>query len=184
MEPRVEVKSVSFPNSISGSIFELRTLGSARTIKFSKREYLDLNSAADLPVSFKPQVPHHLSGGFVVQNAQLNNGRFRSIAVRITDGLVKGTVYECSPADAPEMKIQSASRISTADIVFTLVMDAPGDLRDRILKAFAKSGRPNRGPGNSRPGTAPPPQDVVTSGNGAQRRVARSAPIPPKIDHP
>jgi len=168
MEPRVEVKSVDFPSWLSANVFQLRTLDDTRVIQFKPRQDLTQENIADLQLQFKPVVPKKLPNGFVVQHAQINRGRFKSIAVRITDGLVRGTVYESLPSDAPEMEIESATRLCVGPVTFTVVMDAPEAVRRRIAQAFAKNVRAAEEPeaqvaSGMVPGTDATPASVVNN---------------------
>ncbi len=165
METRVEVKSVTFPSSIPSSVFDLRTVKDVRTIRFGKRTEVVSKSTIPTGLTFKPILPHHLPAGFHVQTAQYNSGRFRSVTVRITDGLVKGTVYECSPDDAPDIKLEGATRLTSGTVTFTVVMDAPAKVRDRIAQFFVREQQESldRHPA--------PPMVIVHSSAGTAGRV-------------
>lgn len=175
MEARVEVKSVDFPNSLPPSLFQLRTLEDTRIIQFKPREELNPDGPLDPEIHFKPVVPRHLPYGFMVQGAQVNRGRFHSIAVRVTDGLVRGTVYESLPSDAPEMKMDGATRLSVGSVTFTIIMDAPEGVRQKIVQIFAKGVKADNPVADGEPGAIAP-----SAGTGREvRRVKTKVFAPP-----
>jgi hypothetical protein len=84
--------------------------------------------------------------GFALQDAQINDsGNYRSIAVRITDGLVKGTVYQYSTTTAKNLKAMPGTTIGdAAGIRFFIAADIPEEARERILEAFIEATRKNQ----------------------------------------
>lgn len=136
-KPRIEAKSVSYPRELPDSLFELKLLGETQTRRFPDPTDLRDVPADELP--FKPMLPTKLPFGFVVSNAEFNAGKWKSIAVRITDGLVRGTVYQAKNQPGPELPGDGASQRMVGDIRLTVLIDAPEAVRERILQSFAQA---------------------------------------------
>lgn len=136
IKPRIEAKSVSFPRELPDSLFELKLLGETQIRRFA--DPVDLEDAPEGELPFKPALPRKLPFGFVISNAEFNPGKWKSVAVRITDGLVRGTVYQAKNQPAPDFMGDGASQQVVGDIRLTVMIDAPEGVRERILQSFAK----------------------------------------------
>jgi outer membrane lipoprotein-sorting protein len=137
-ETQYDTKDIKYPSRLDEAIFQLRTIGGVSTLNY-KRASLKNSAEAEKMVGFVPIVPATLALGFRVQNVQINeNLEWKSVAIRITDGLVRATVYQWRPS-AKDEKIQTLDNRSMFDrkgIRVMIVSDLSTPLRNKLLKAF------------------------------------------------
>lgn len=138
-------QQVSYPSSIPGATFKVDLANRVgQKIAYRRRTGLfDGVSKATPSIGFEPVLPRELPLGFAMQDAQINDsGNYRSIAVRITDGLVKGTVYQYSTVTAKHLKAMPGTTIGDAGGVrFFIAADIPESARERILEAFIEAAK-------------------------------------------
>lgn len=140
-----QAQQVTYPASISPTVFNVDldkregfTIISQRRIGF-----FDSAPKAPVTVGFEPVLPQSLPFGFDIQDAQINDsGRFKSMAVRITDGLVKATVYQYSLSTARQMKERPGTTIGDGSgIRFVVAADVPEAVRKKILATFIETAK-------------------------------------------
>ena len=134
-----DTKDIKYPSRIEPATFELQSVGGVSVLRYSKPASLRNPSEAEKMVGFVPIVPANLALGFKVQNVQLNeNPEWKSVSIRITDGLVRATVYQWRATNQDE-KIQTMDNRSMAEkkgIRIMIVSDLSSHLRQRLLNAF------------------------------------------------
>ena len=137
-----DTKDIQFPSKIEPDRFKLKPVGSPRVMEYSRPTKL-AESEAKAKLGFKPVVPKKLPMGFQVQEMQLTSGNsWRSLAIRITDGLVRATVYQWRPSgDANDVaSIEVGSSVAVGDIRVMLVSDLGEEERSALLRAFGPGG--------------------------------------------
>ncbi|MBC8063264.1 MAG: hypothetical protein H7Y17_00415 [Chlorobia bacterium] len=139
--PKVAFKAeqVTYPSRISASTFVIDLASRTGTkIVFRRRFPVDATVKGTPEIGFEPVMLEGLPNGFEIQDAQINDsGSYRSVAIRITDGLVKGTVYQYSLATAKKMKAMPGTTIGDGSgLRFVVAADVPESVRKRILNAF------------------------------------------------
>lgn len=133
-------QAVTYPSSIPSAVFEIRTdSNNGRRIIYRRRTGLYEIPKNDVGLGFTPVLPRDLPCGFQLQDAQINEGeQWRSVAVRITDGLVKGTVYQWSGRDT-SVKIKTMPGTTVGEgggLKLVVAADVPESVRRKILQAF------------------------------------------------
>ncbi len=134
-----KAQQVTYPANISAQTFAIDlTARAGKKIVYRRRSALFGGEKGAPDVGFEPALPQSLPYGFEVQDAQVNDtGNFRSVAVRFTDGLVKGTVYQYSLATAAKMKAMVGTTVGDgAGIRFVVAADVPEAVRKKILAKF------------------------------------------------
>jgi len=135
-------QQVSYPPKINAEAFKVDLESrDGQKIVYRRRTGLFDGSKGSPSVGFKPILPSELPFGFAMQDAQINDsGNYRSVAVRITDGLVKGTVYQYSTTTAKNLKAMPGTTIGdAAGVRFFIAADIPESARERILEAFVEA---------------------------------------------
>jgi hypothetical protein len=138
-----KAQAVNYPPNISSQVFEIRTEpDNGRKIVYRRRTGLYESPKNDVGLGFTPVLPRDLPFGFSLQDAQINEGQqWRSVAVRITDGLVKGTVYQWSGKDT-SVKIKAMPGTTIGEgggLKLVVAADVPESVRRKILQAFIEA---------------------------------------------
>lgn len=140
-----EAKKVTYPASIGTSAFnlDLDKRDGFEIVTQRRTGFLDSSGKGYVAVGFTPVFPQELPFGFDIQDAQINDsGNHRSLAIRITDGPVKGTVYQYSLATARRMKAMPGTTIGDGSgIRFVVAADVPEAVRKKILNTFIEAAR-------------------------------------------
>ncbi|HJP83948.1 MAG TPA: sigma-E factor regulatory protein RseB domain-containing protein [Fimbriimonadaceae bacterium] len=136
---------VTYPARINPATFEINLdERDGQKVIYRRRSGLyDAGPKGTPSIGFEPVLPRDLPFGFDLQDAQINDtGKYRSVAVRITDGLIKGTVYQYSQANAARMKASIGTTIGDGSgIRFVVAADVPESVRKKILVAFIEAAR-------------------------------------------
>ncbi len=139
-----ETKFVDYPRELPRDVFEFQRLsGSVKVVVRTPQELKDPRNAAH-QLDFEPILPSSLPMGFVIEGTEVvNPERGHMIGVRITDGLVKGSVYQWPKSDEAKMKfpMQGASVLDIGNVRLMLMADIPFEARQKLLSAFAAAGR-------------------------------------------
>lgn len=143
-----KAQQVTYPSSISAKTFGIDLEERAdRKIVYSRPKGLFEGSTnkAIPKLNFEPVLPESMPFGFDMTDAQINeNSDFGSIAIRITDGPIKGTVYQYSSSDAKNMKAMLGTTLGEAGgIKFVVAVDVPESVRKKILATFMEAARKN-----------------------------------------
>lgn len=138
-------QQVSYPAKINSAAFkiDLERKDGQKIVYRRRTGLFDGVPKATPSIGFEPVLPKELPFGFQMQDAQINDsGNYRSIAVRITDGLVKGTVYQYSTSVAKNLKAMPGTTIGdAAGVRFFIAADIPEPARERILESFIDASR-------------------------------------------
>ncbi len=137
---KFETKDIEFPRKLDESLFQMRTLGEVNTLQYQRPNNVDPEQAAEI-VGFEPVMPRGLPLGFEVQEVQANNGQeWKSLILRLTDGLAKANVYQWKLGGKnPKLKsLEQSTMRDVHGVRLLLVSDLAPDLRDRLLSAFIK----------------------------------------------
>ncbi len=108
-----------------------------KEIRSKLPESLKVEESED-QLGFTPAIPNDLPLGFEVLQAEVLDDAFKSLALRITDGLVKATVYEWRKADDPSTPRlgEMASVKDTGDLRILIIGPLPEIARKKILNEF------------------------------------------------
>ncbi len=135
-----DTKDISFPKSLDPKLFTLEPSGDVYVQKFTKPKKILSGSQAKNLVGFVPLVPTGLPLGFKVQELQFSeDGAWKSIVVRMSDGLARATLYQW-PANS-KVTLQTFSNSSTmvdktTGLKLMIVSDLSPAVRMQLLKAF------------------------------------------------
>lgn len=135
--PRVtfyDTKDIYYPTKISREAFKLHPLEGARRIRYERPVGLSAKDAIT-KVGFEPLVPQHLPMGFHVQEMQYSGrSEWRSVVIRLTDGLVRANLYEWLQDGRTVRPMADSSSGMRKGIRFLLVSDNLGDsVRRKLL---------------------------------------------------
>lgn len=135
---KFDTKTVSYPAEIIQPAMLLQPAGTS-TVKCDRQVALSSNPSSQ--VGFDPLLPKRLPYGFKVQESRVTKSEsWKAVVVRVTDGLVRATVYEWKPESGSregEELAPDRSVLDTRGIRLLLVSDMPKPAREGILRAFA-----------------------------------------------
>jgi negative regulator of sigma E activity len=134
-----DTKDIRFPRSIEPGRFRLEPMGEPKVIRYENQNKLSKATAAKL-IGFEPIVPPNLPFGFQVQSIQTNDSKnWRSLAMRLTDGLARATIYQWQivPGARDPKSIENSTMIESGSLRIMLVSDLPVAVRKRLLEAFS-----------------------------------------------
>jgi hypothetical protein len=133
-----DTKDIRYLASIGASRFKLQPVGTPQTLVYSKPPTLNSRSAYT-KMGFQPLMPVNMPMGFRLQEMQLSEaGRWKSVALRISDGLVRATVYQWL-ARGSNFNVKSIENSTPAEyrgVRLLLVSDLSPRLREQLLSAF------------------------------------------------
>jgi outer membrane lipoprotein-sorting protein len=139
-----ETRFVEYPQNLPRTAFRLGTLsGNVKVVAQTPANLGDPKDAA-VRVGFHVIVPNRLPLGFTIEDVEVvNPERGKMVGVRITDGLVKGTVYQWSAQDERKTvaPLQGASMIEVGAVRIMLIVDVPNAARERLLASFRDAAR-------------------------------------------
>jgi|GEM_PF-1115164 len=134
--PVFETKDVQYPRAIDGRVFQMRSMANVDTLKYNPPSTLTRTAAAKI-VGFTPLMPQRLPMGFKVQEMQYNgNTEWKSVAIRLTDGLTRATVYQWKPNGKRVKAVEDSTSIDHNGVRLLLVSDLNPELRLKLLQAF------------------------------------------------
>lgn len=132
-----EVRKVTY-GDIPENAFVLRTKGPIRLDQMPPPVPVATNGVGER-LGFRPFLPRKLPMGLAIEEtAMMRTGDVRMLAVRLTDGLVRATVYELP--DRPDMDWGKDTRAADG-IRILLGTDLPQPTRDALLDAFVRGRR-------------------------------------------
>jgi outer membrane lipoprotein-sorting protein len=135
----MDTLAVSFPSSRPSEAFDFKPVGNVRTIQLPAPERIESLAKAREEVGFEPVLPKHLPFGFVILEPQISGvERARYVAVRLSDGLIKATVYQW---DAKRLNPFGDSGLNfrlVQGVRIALVGELPGPVQNRLLDLFVK----------------------------------------------
>ena len=136
---KFETKDVQFPPKLDSQIFSIQTLGQVKNTEARRPSDVDPGRAAEI-MHFMPIMPKGLPMGFEVQEVQEDVGyQWHALIIRLSDGLVRATLYEWKSAGAKDACVKIFEKNSQTvhrGIRLVLLADLPSELRERLLDAF------------------------------------------------
>lgn len=141
--PDYEVLRADFPAKIDASIFKISPIGGYETLEYGARVNLTSPREAEKALGFLPTAPKDLPFGFQIQSMQINsNSTWKSLSMRLTDGLQKLTVYQWKPSKNETITSGTSSTVETVNgIKYMVVTELDPWVRKSVLKAFVRTAR-------------------------------------------
>lgn len=136
-----ETRNISFPRRMDAGVFEIRPVGKVSRFRYERQQRF--SSAADVrkTLGFRPVIPAELPLGFQVLEIQNNTtASWRSVAIRLSDGLVRATVYQWQGSvDATAVQAYMTGTVREVnDLRMMLVSELSPKLRALVVNAFAE----------------------------------------------
>jgi hypothetical protein len=140
---RLETKKISYPSTVAESTFDLDVPKGTQTREFRRPEQFTGPGAAS-KIGFTPVLAQRgasLPLGFVIQDIQIaDNEQMKQLVMRITDGLVRGTVYQMASGKPSSIaRIRALPNVVAQDagsIRIVVAADVPSRAREEILRYF------------------------------------------------
>jgi hypothetical protein len=113
-------------------------MGDPTVISYRRPEKVTKENASRA-VGFMPVIPKSFPCGFRLQSMQTNDSRtWKSVVIRLTDGLARATVYQWLGNDnsGDVQSIENSTTINVGSIRVMLVSDLSPETRRRLLGAF------------------------------------------------
>ncbi len=136
-----EVLRADFPSKIDTGIFKISPIGGYETLEYGARTKLSSLKEAERAVGFLPTAPKDLPFGFQIQSMQVNSkSSWKSLSMRLTDGLQKVTVYQWKPTKKETITSGTSSTVETVNgIKYMVVTDLDPWVRKNVLRAFVRT---------------------------------------------
>lgn len=134
-----DTKDIQYLDELSESTFVKSPVGAVTTIRYDRPPTFLSKAKAKSLMGFVPIVPTDLPMGFKLQEMQLNKtSQWKSLVIRLTDGLVKATVYQWIPSeDSGEVSsLEDSTTIDVRGLRLMLVSDIREPVRKQMLEAF------------------------------------------------
>jgi hypothetical protein len=141
-----ETKMVEFPSEFPEATFRLAPSGVVtqhyRPTCVAPEAWSKLTSE----LGFRPILPTTLPLGFSIQQLQCeNDSTVPAVAVRVTDGLAKATVYQWQRRGRPTNKVPEGTIVrSTGQLTVMISGDLPREAKERIIESFIAASRTER----------------------------------------
>jgi negative regulator of sigma E activity len=141
-----ETKMVEFPSEFSDATFRLMPAGVVtqhyRPTSVAPESWNKLTSE----LGFRPVVPTSLPLGFSIQQLQCeNDSAVPAVAIRVTDGLARATVYQWQRRGKSRGKIPEGTIARSAGTLTIMIAgDLPREVKERIIDSFVSSSRGER----------------------------------------
>lgn len=129
-----DTKDIQFPARISPSVFVMNPLPGVRKQVYDRPRNLSRHEAERI-FGFAPIVPRTLPFGFKVLELQdSRSSDWKSVVLRISDGLVRANVYQYLPDGKPKRPMADATPGDFHGILLMIVSDSLGpELRKQLL---------------------------------------------------
>lgn len=132
-----DTKDVQYPKSLERGLFTLQPIGNVRTERYSRPKKMESANMAARLVGFSPLIPSGFPMGFQVQEVQVSDGQeWKSVVVRLTDGLARATVYQWVPSNVTAKALEDSTTLDHKGVRFMLVSDLGPAVREKLLQAF------------------------------------------------
>jgi hypothetical protein len=131
-----ETKMVEYPSQIDGDCFKIDSKWT-QTRTYDEREIVERGEKVpDLP--FTPVLPQKLPLGFAIQEMEADNASsLPSLAVRLTDGLAKATVYQWPTKGVKRLPAPGGTLVRDAGAIRLLISgDVPDSVKKQLIEAF------------------------------------------------
>lgn len=148
-DPKVvfDTVAIDFPNELGGDVFRMKAMPGTNTITYTRPKTLTSPGLAQEAVGFRPVLPERLPMGFKVQETQYNGSKeWKSVVIRMTDGLVRATVYQWRPNGKKIEAVEDSSMVEVNGLKLLLVSDLPPHVRMRLLQAFVGQAKSDSAP--------------------------------------
>lgn len=146
-ETQLDTKHIRFPKDMGPVDFQMKFFGE-QPRRIDCPSPLKISSApkAKPNLGFMPSIPSKLPMGFIVQQPQIaGGGEFRFAAIRLTDGLVNGTVYQWTGKqdDLPRAFRPQKGDKQAKGVWFRFVGDIPEPAKGQLLDLFVREAMKN-----------------------------------------
>jgi hypothetical protein len=148
-EPKVvfDTIAIDFPTQLTGNVFRMKPLPGTNTINYTRPQTLSSAGQAQSIVGFRPVLPDKLPMGFKVQEMQYNGGdEWKSVVIRLSDGLVRATVYQWKANGKKIEAIEDSTLMEVNGLKLLLVSDLPPHVRSRLLQSFVGQAKADSSP--------------------------------------
>lgn len=138
-----EVLRVDYPAKIDPGIFKISPIGGYETQESLARTRLSSLKEAERVLGFLPTTPKEIPFGFQIQSMQTNSqSSWKSLSMRLTDGIQKVTVYQWKPTKNETITSGTRSTVETVNgIKYMVVTDLDSWVRKSVMKAFVRTAR-------------------------------------------
>ncbi|MFZ4506993.1 MAG: sigma-E factor regulatory protein RseB domain-containing protein [Fimbriimonas sp.] len=143
---RFETREIQYPAALDERLFEMRTIGGLTHVRYRKPETFANPTEAENAMGFRPAMPQRLPLGFRVTEMQTNDSpQWRSLVVRMTDGLVKATLYQWKTTAHIEQVTSVENRTSAEanGVSMLLVSELTSEQREQMMASFASAEWPD-----------------------------------------
>lgn len=145
---RFDTREIAFDVSADDAIFKPSAFGAVRHIHGGAPANVTPAQAEHL-LGFRPIVPKRLPFGFEIQRMQVHDSpHFHAFILRVSDGLVKATIYQWRLSKNPgePSSLEQSSSLSVHGIQILVLSDVSKAVRTTVLEAFKKEflSNPNR----------------------------------------
>jgi|GEM_PF-1711886 len=129
---------IAFPASLPSGTFDLPSDYGMKIYQYARPKSFKYSSAAASALGFRPILPRNIELGFVIEEQQVSvRSTWSTLVLRLTDGLVRATVYEfSSEAQVDEGPIQNRDDLRTSNVHVMIVASMPEAARKRVLDSF------------------------------------------------
>jgi hypothetical protein len=131
---------IAFPQSIDPYAFRLPDTRGFRVFKYDHPHEITTLPSAEHELGFRPILPSRLNLGFRIQEKQVSvRSSWETLVLRLTDGLVRATVYEFSVDAKFDLdKINNRTDGQTATVKVMVVASMPEEARRQLLDSFVQ----------------------------------------------
>ncbi len=133
---------VSYPASVNPEEFVFRQKIGMRTLKFDRPANVRSSADAERILGFTPLLPKGRPLGFEAQEMQVNqDGKWQALVIRLTDGLIRATVYEYADDHRPVSVMEQCSVRESDGIRLLVVCPLSESIRQTLLDSFTAARR-------------------------------------------
>ncbi|HVL38233.1 MAG TPA: hypothetical protein VM328_02470 [Fimbriimonadaceae bacterium] len=134
-----DTKSIKYGDGRDEKPLELNPPERTRQIHLAPHIKMSSPTHAKRELGFEPVLPSKLPYGFVIHQRHIvkdEDGRF--LAVRVTDGLASGTIYQWSKSDSqqPWKFDEKLGDVELRGVCFRVAGDMPARIRFKLLESF------------------------------------------------
>lgn len=144
-----ETKAVSFPSDFAEDTFQFDDSAPSIT-RHQKMEHRCVKPSESGKLrgelGFEPVMPQDLPNGFEIQELQTTaTAAVPALAVRVTDGLAKATIYQWKNRNGGSNQIPEGTLVrSNGRMTFMISGDLSREVKESLIQAFVKGSRQER----------------------------------------
>lgn len=133
-----EVLEAKFPDEIDSSIFKIEPVAGYDIVRFGEPNDLKTPDEVRRRLGFTPVFPTFLPYGFKVQRMYAtNNSHWKALAIKLTDGIQKVTVFQWKPTPGEQIKTGEDYTVQLQNgLKVMIVADLRASLRSSLMRAF------------------------------------------------